>query len=150
MKEFNFKLLHGILSCGTNIHKWKIRNSSVCDVCDQIQTIIHLLFECKHVGLHDVERLWRSVGEALGMNITQDSIICGCMDGNFYSNNTVITLICFLIYKDWLIRSLDNKKRSVDFNRELFKCELKLRMAIYEKCNMILHVNQIVNLLSYL
>ena len=60
MKEFNFKMLHGILSCGANLHKWKIRNSSVCDVCDQDQTIIHLLFECKHV-----ERLWTSVGEVL-------------------------------------------------------------------------------------
>ena len=56
----------------------------------------------------------------------------------------------FFIYKDWLVCSLDNKKRSVDCNLELFKCELKLRMDIYEKCNMIVHVNQIVNLLSYL
>ena len=82
------------------------------------------------------------------MNITQDSIMCGCMDGNCYGNNIVITLVCFFIYKDWLVRSLDNKKRSVDFNLELFKCELKLRMDIYKKCNMIVHVNQIVNLLS--
>ena len=57
-------MLHGISSCGANLHKWKIRNSSVCDVCDQDQTIVHLLFECKHV-----ERLWTGVGEALGMNI---------------------------------------------------------------------------------
>ena len=115
LKEFNFKMLHGILSCGANLHKWKIRNSSVCDVCDQDQTIIHVLFECKHV-----ERLLTSVREALGMNITQDSIICGCMDGNFYGNNVVITLVCFFIYNDWLIRSLDNKKRSVDFNKVRF------------------------------
>ena len=92
LKEFNFEMLHGILSCGANLHKWKIRNSSVCDVCDQDQTIIHLLFECKHV-----ERLWTSVGEALGMNITQDSIMCGCMDGNFYGNNIIITLVCFYL-----------------------------------------------------
>ena len=63
LKEYNFKMSHGILSFGANLHKWEIRNSSVCDVCDQEQTNIHLLFECKHV-----ERLWTSVGEALGMN----------------------------------------------------------------------------------
>ena len=62
------------------------------------------------------------------------SILCGCMDGNFYGNNIEITLVCFLIYKNWLIRTLDNK-RSVDFNVELFKCELELRIDIYEKCN---------------
>ena len=57
------------------------------------------------------------------------------------------TLVCFLIYKDRLFHSLDNNKKTVDFNLKLFKYELKLRMDIYEKCNMILHVNQIVNLL---
>ena len=76
--------------------------------------------------------------------------MCGCTDGNFYGNNIVIALVCFCMYKDWLVCSLDNKKRSVDFNLELFKCELKLRTDIFEKCNMIVHVNQIVNLLSYL
>ena len=84
------------------------------------------------------------------MNITQDFVICGCMDGHFYGNNIGSTLVCFVIYKDWLIHSLDKNKRSVDFNLALFKCEIKLRMDICEKCNMILRVNQIVNLLSYL
>ena len=112
-------MLHRILSSGANLHKWKIRNISVCDACIKIKpsvwrqkgltgscfkyidrpfclrtnkTIIHLLFECKHV-----ERLWTHVGEALGMNISQDFVVCGSMDGNIYGSNIVITLVCFLI-----------------------------------------------------
>ena len=48
------------------------------------------------------------------MNITQDAVVCGCMDGHFYGDNIVITLVCFLIYKYWLIHSLDNNKRSAE------------------------------------
>ena len=50
LKEFNFKVLHGILPCGVNLKKWKIRNTNICDVCDEEQTIAHLLFECEYLS----------------------------------------------------------------------------------------------------
>ena len=46
LKEFNFKVLHGILACNKNLKIWKIRLDDRCDVCTQIQTIEHLLFGC--------------------------------------------------------------------------------------------------------
>ena len=54
------------------------------------------------------------------------------------------------LQKNWLIHSLDDKQRTVEFNTELFKCELKLERDIYGKCNMTLYVNQIEELLAYL
>ena len=145
LKEFNFKVLHEILHCGVNLKKWKISNTNICDVCDEEQTIAHLLFECEYLS-----GLWARVSEALDYDIVCDSVICGTFDGNFQSNNIVITLVSFLIYKDWLLHSLESKKRPTLFNMELFKSELLLRMKIYEKCNMVVHVNQIINLLSFL
>ena len=50
LKEFDFKVLHGILPCGVNFKKWKITNSNICDVCDAEQTIAHLLFECEYIS----------------------------------------------------------------------------------------------------
>ena len=32
LKEFNFKMLYGILPCGVNLKKWKIRQTSLCDL----------------------------------------------------------------------------------------------------------------------
>ena len=145
LKEFNFKVLHGIMPCGVNLKKWKIRNTSSCDVCDKEQTIVHLLFECEYIS-----GLWAKVKQALDTDSVCGSVICGTLDGNYQNNNIVITLVSFLIYKDWLLHSLDNKKRPSLFNMEIFKSELQLRMKIYEKCNMIVHVNQIINLLSFL
>ena len=128
LKEFNFKMLYGILPCGANLKKWKIRQTSLCDVCKEEQTITHLLFECQYVV-----GLWKCVSEALEMDIVKDNIICGCFDGDFRSNNIIITIICFLIYKDWLLNSIENRKRTTVFNMELLKSELQLRMKIYEK-----------------
>ena len=44
MKEFNFKVLHGILPCNLNLMRWKIRDSHECDICGETQTIEHLSF----------------------------------------------------------------------------------------------------------
>ena len=33
LKEFNFKLLHGILPCNKNLKRWWIKDSEQCDVC---------------------------------------------------------------------------------------------------------------------
>ena len=49
LKEFNFKILHGILPFNSNLKKWKIRSVDVCDVCYQMRTIEHLLYGCCYV-----------------------------------------------------------------------------------------------------
>ena len=90
--------------------------------------------------------LWAKVRQALDYDIVSDSVICGTCDGSIQSNNIFITLVNFVICNDWLLHSLDSKKRPTLFIMELFKSELQLRMKIYEKCNMIVHVNQIINL----
>ena len=49
LKEFNFKMFHGILPCNVNLRKWGIKISDQCDVCGMPQTIEHLLFSCCYV-----------------------------------------------------------------------------------------------------
>ena len=46
--EFNFKVLHGILSCNKNLKQWRIVDCDKCDVCDEIQALEHLLFQCTY------------------------------------------------------------------------------------------------------
>ena len=46
----------------------------------------------------------------------------------------VLTLVSFLIYKEWLVLSLENKFRVNEIVLEVFKQELILRQKIYEKC----------------
>ena len=65
LKEFNFKVLHGVLACNKNLKNWKIRLDDRCDVCNQIQTIEYLLFSC-----HYLKQLWQIVNTLYGIDIT--------------------------------------------------------------------------------
>jgi len=126
IREFNFKLLHGILPCNVNLKKWKIKASDICDVCNNPQTIEHLLFECSYV-----KPIWSLVGEICNVEITYKKLLG--FEKDFVYNNFV-SLICFLIYKEWLLLSLQSKKRNTCINLLFFKHELKLRLTIYENC----------------
>ena len=99
LKEFNFKVLHGILACNKNLKIWKIRLDDSCDVCNQIQTIEHLLFGCNYV-----KPLWEIVNTLYGINITFHQMLD--LDKHF-KYDSITTIICYIIYKEWLLFSLD-------------------------------------------
>ena len=129
LKEFNFKVLHGILACNKNLKNWKIRLNDHCDVCNQIQTIEHLLYNC-----HYVKPLWQIVNIVFGINISFHQILG--LDKHF-KYDSITTIICFIIYKEWLLLSLDGKHRHPEIALEYFKHEIAIRLEIYKKCNSI-------------
>ena len=46
LKEFNFKLLHNIVPCGKILSKWKPNISEHCEICKDIETTKHMLYDC--------------------------------------------------------------------------------------------------------
>ena len=126
LKEFNFKLLHGILPCNKNLKRWRIKDSEQCDVCSLPQTLEHLLFDC-----HYVKPLWRVVESLCDIQVSFH-VILGVHGSSDYDN--LITLVSFLIYKEWLVLSLENKSRSSSIVLQYFKEELSTRLKIYESC----------------
>ena len=71
LKEFNFKILHGILACNKNLTKWKLKNDDKCDVCSNCQTIQHLLYDCDYV-----KPIWQMVNSIFNIDVTF-SIVLG-------------------------------------------------------------------------
>ena len=128
LKEFNFKLLRGILPCYLNLCRWKIRSNSNCDVCGQSQTQEHLLWDCCYV-----KPLWKIVEKVCGINLDYRFIL-GILLCNRRSMENLLTLVSFLIYKEWLILSFESKKRRQVIGLEFYKQELFIRLKIYEKC----------------
>ena len=129
LKEFNFKILHGILPCNKNLEKWKIRGNDKCDVCEASQTIDHLLFNCIYV-----RPLWRIIERKFGVNIYFEQILG--LDPSF-EYDEIATIISFLIYKEWLLSSLESKHRSTNLDKIYYKSELQLRIDIYKLCRCI-------------
>ena len=70
LKEFNFKMLHGILPCNRNLFRWKIRSHDTCDVCECPQTIEHLLFSCKYV-----KPLWDIVNNIFNLKLNYKQLL---------------------------------------------------------------------------
>ena len=124
LKEFNYKLLHGILPCNKNLMKWKIRMNDECDVCQREQSIKHLLFECVYV-----KPLWEVVEKICDFEITFDKIL-GIEE--CHSQDRILTLVSFLVYKEWLLFSLADKRRNSNIRLDVYKNELALRLKIYE------------------
>jgi len=143
LKEFNYKLINGVLPCNANLMRWQKLNTEKCDLCDERQTIEHLLFECKYV-----RELWKCVEQALNIRLSFCNIICG-IQTNSILNNT-ITLAAFLIYKEWLIASFNKKCRIPLFTSIVFKAELQNCLKIYQHCNMNSFADMIEKILKIL
>ena len=69
------------------------------------QSIKHLLFECINV-----QPLWEVVAKICDFEITFDKIL-GIEE--CHSHDRILTLISFLIYKEWFLFSLADKKKEI-------------------------------------
>ena len=99
--------------------------SDCCDVCAEIQNIEHLLWNCRYVG-----SLWKIVESVLDTKLNFD-LILGI--NHSCKEPYVLTLVSFLVYKEWLMLSLENKFRNNRIVLEHYKHELVLRLKIYEQ-----------------
>ena len=49
-----------------------------------------------------------------------------------HSQDRILTFVSFLVYKEWLLFSLVDKKRNSNIRLDVYKNELALRLKIYE------------------
>lgn len=105
LAEMNFKVLHGILPCNYNLKRWKKRESEKCALCNKVETISHLLYECNLA-----KEVWQHVSRKLNYNLdVKDIMFCENLPTEIIF---VVSVVSFVIYKDWLIPSLEDKVRS--------------------------------------
>ena len=128
LAETNYKLLHNILPCGENLRKWRKRPNAICDICGAHDTVCHLIFECIYA-----REIWDFVHHILDSEINLFDIVCGTDISNH--NNFIISVFVYLIYKEWLVLSLDNKVRKQQVCWSYYKNELNWRSKVYSNVN---------------
>ena len=98
LKEFNFKLLNNIVPCGNVLSKWKTNISKYCDVCNEIETTKHMLFDCKRIN-----DIWNLISNVTKTNISWKEIVCGFINYDVTDKivclNIISSLIAFSIFK---------------------------------------------------
>jgi hypothetical protein len=80
------------------------QNTDTCIICGMVETQLHLLCDCDYV-----KHVWDVVGTILMGNLSGNDVALGerC-DNDKYQ---IITLIKFVIYREWLLFSLKGKER---------------------------------------
>ncbi len=130
LAETNLKMIHGILPCAVNLKRWKKKRNDKCDICNSTETISHLIYECQYARI-----IWSKVEKALNSTINPYNVILG---HNLAQNtNMIISLIAYLIYKEWVNMSLNNKQRQKTPNMMRYACELEYKKQIYCETNVL-------------
>ena len=124
LAEFNFKLLQNILPCNVNLVKWKKHESKLCDLCGIEEDIKHLLYTCDFA-----KGIWTEFTKVSGIDIELQDIVLGVRLDS--TNTFIVSMFAYLIYKDWLIHSLNSSPRSRHASLMLMKSDLKYRSSIY-------------------
>ena len=100
LKEFNFKLLHNIVPCGKILSKWKPNISENCELCNEIETTKHMLYDCIKCA-----EIWIEVSNIVKFPITWKHIVVGMPDYDIesmtvYYYNILFTIISYTFFKE--------------------------------------------------
>ena len=114
LKEFNYKVLHGIF------HLIKILSSGNSELLMNVMCVSTnkvLSIYCGSVAM--LSPYGKKVEDVCAFKITLDKIL---RIEDCYKQDRILTLISFLINKEWLLLSLENKKRQKYYQaRVLYK-----------------------------
>ncbi len=112
LREFNYKLINNIVICGKTVSLWNPNVSSLCEFCNEMNTVRHMLFECKRV-----QSVWNMYGKRIKCNIQWKHIIIGFKGNSLtcIAYNIVISIIAYNIYSEW-IKCINSKKQYKNIN----------------------------------
>lgn len=122
--QISYKLLFRIVPCNFWLKKCKLKESDLCDVCGQVETIEHLFFECDRVST-----IWSLIETHFKIKIRLKHLILGYYNqmNNFTMLlNYLIAIVLFTIYKHWCI----NRENENHFTNCLLKKEIKTELIL--------------------
>lgn len=118
-----YRLIHNILPCNENLHKWKIRTDSECAHCSQTETILHMFVECKHI-----QQYLKEIADLINIPLfteaikDKNTVIFGSQDRQI---NNLLLLTKMFFY--------DIRMSGTKFNPTDFKNEIAYRMQVDKK-----------------
>ena len=131
LAEFNFKVLHNIVACGSLIARWDKNINAKCDYCGHEENTEHMLFNCARIN-----NIWKSVSKALSTNITWKTLTCGFIQLEITKKvdffNMIITRIMYSIFKINSKSKFENSAYNALNIRQLIRCELEYHKQILQ------------------
>ena len=114
-KQFKFRLIYCILSCGELLYKWKMKENPLYIFCDRLDNYIHVFCNCPRTI-----QFWAKVKNAfLNMGISNlefslKTLIIGykLCDKDYNWVNQILT-ICYFIFQFCLTSSSPHRQAKV-------------------------------------
>ena len=88
----------------------------------------HLIFNCVFA-----QRIWQYFEQKCNKHVALDDVILGNNLGKV--DNFIMSIVCYLIYKQWLLHSLQVEPRSLDNTIEVFRRDVKCKLMVYKHLN---------------
>jgi hypothetical protein len=124
IKEFNYKMLHNIVACGSIVSKWCPDRAELCDICNVKETMDHLLWGCSIAKI-----VWRMISNAVDMVICKNHVFLGIDN---YVLCYIVSVCSYTIYKYRIISWNKKIKRTPEGIKFLLQNEMKYRRDIYK------------------
>jgi len=104
LKEFAYKMVHGLLVSREILNKWKRVDSVICPFCKETENIKHIYYDCRRI-----QSMWQKIGVALNIDIKWRHIVLGfTLDIVTHKvRNILFKIILYAIFKIWT-QSIEN------------------------------------------
>ena len=123
LAEFSYKVLSRILACRELVSKWDNSMRSKYLQCNEIDSISHLLYECKLA-----KQIWHIVNRSLSENIQLEDIVFGKKLTS--ELNYAVSLVSFCLCKHWILNHMNIKERAYSSILSLVKNDIYFRSQI--------------------
>ena len=90
-----YKLIHKLLPNQEMLYKWKKVGSPKCPICNEIETMKHIYYDCKCI-----HSIFSALGKIMNINITRHKIIIGYLEDIpiHRMRNLVFTIVMYAMY----------------------------------------------------
>ena len=92
-----YKLIHKLLVSREILKKWNRVNSELCPVCQKIENVQHIYYDCDRIRL-----MWTKLGSVINIDLSWKKIIFGYTQNTLshYVRNLLFTIILYSIFKE--------------------------------------------------
>lgn len=129
ISEFMYKIIQKLIVCRHTLKRWNRTDSDKCPVCNELETIKHIYFECPRVN-----EMWRKLGKCLKVEITWKKILFGYIQDivQHRVRNLVFSIILYCLFKNWIGSMQDKLKYKTANIVRLIKSELKCQTFFFK------------------
>ena len=134
IQSLQFKIVHNTYPCGLKLKHWKIRPTSSCQDCTEVDNLQHHFYRCPDMRVFwsTIEKWWQHICPQCDCYFNNEyNILLGCIKKSChrFQINYIILVAKWYLYRT---KYLGAKCSATDFLREL-KNKLNMEELIYRR-----------------